>query len=218
MAVCKWMHANKPVTSVSSPSSLSWNEYSWYNVFAERRSFLWVERSDIECVITGLIAGLDSTCGDVAWLGCFNVSVSADWSAPCTLSNSFCSDGGPEPTANCHNHWFNTEPKDIRWSAGESLTWTSITTVHTAYRVHVHHWRCIELLKAKRNRPGRTIHRMQPRSIQFYAFRWRWIELRMRWAHHQFRALHIVDVRLEQLRIAFMQFGILFFQIVFAFF
>lgn len=41
--------------------------------------------------------GLVSLCGDVAWFMCFRVSVSADRSTVWILSNSFCSDGGPEP-------------------------------------------------------------------------------------------------------------------------
>lgn len=40
--------------------------------------------------------GLLSLCGDVAWLCCFKLSVSADLSTVCKLSNSFCKDGGPE--------------------------------------------------------------------------------------------------------------------------
>lgn len=66
-------------------------------MLAERLSFFVVDRpADIGggCKWTGL----GSLWGDVAWLICFSVSVSAERSTVWILSNSFCSDGGPDPT------------------------------------------------------------------------------------------------------------------------
>lgn len=160
----KLIDGTLPVTSFSSLSSLSWKDSSWYNVLAERFSFFVVDRPAVAgcCKWTGLC----SLCGDVAWLICLSVSVSAERSIVWMLSNSFCSDGGPEPTVwiKIFQLVFSIE---LLCHTTNKLTWASITSICTAYRFSVKHLWCFKWGKTIRHWTRWPVHRMQSRSIQF---------------------------------------------------
>lgn len=75
---------NSPVTSFSSLSSLSWNDSSWYKVFADLCSF---------CVVVVPVFCLAFVATGLSSSGDFSISAAP---AP-KFSNSFCNEGGPDP-------------------------------------------------------------------------------------------------------------------------